>query len=343
MRVADFGALRSLLQRPPDEDSWDALCELIEAWPEPGPQADLLPYVRDHVARWDDVHRAMPWRWLEAMMRGQPVAAQGLVRTLDLRSRRLRSDQLERALRGGWTRQLTQAYLDSMGLTADGLSLMAELGQWDQLRVLSLDHNPLGSSGPAPLHQGRWPALESLSVERVSMGSQGLIAAVEAPWTPTLRELDVSGLMLEARDLPESAPVQRLERLALNMVRPGLSAWAVLVAWPWERLRELSLQGRELDGQALLWWLGSPMAAGLVRLSLNWNCIGPQGAAQLAKAPGLGQLRALDLRRNCIGDEGARALMRAPWFEQLQVLRLEMNRLSPALRAELARRPGVLV
>lgn len=332
----DFGELRSLMQRPPDEDSWDRLCALIDQWPDERFMREALPYIEAHISRWDDLHRAAPWGWMERLMQAKPLPGLGLVKTLDLRSRRLRQDQIERILCSDWTDQLTQAYLPYMSLNADTLALLADHGSWRKLRILSLDQNRLGSKGPQPLHGCAWPALEELYLEGVFMGVQGFVAALDAPWQQTLHTLDASNFIFGAHGLPLRLDVSHIKRLYFNWVRPAPAAWATLIDWPWESLEVLSLEGRELSLDELGQFLSSPMAEGLKLLGLNWNTIGPTGAKLLAHASSLARLEGLDLRRNSITDEGARALMDAPWFGQLRSLRLEKNQLSAPMAQRLA-------
>lgn len=341
LRGPDFGEVRSLMQRTPDEDSWEQLCALVELWPRDLLEAEVMPYLERHLSRWADVHRMMPWPWVERMMRGQHIPALGLVKTLDLRSRRLRPDQLDRIFVGDWTDALTQLYMSSAALTADELIKLAQHGRWSKLEVLSLDQNTLGSQGPKPLHACAWPALRELYLESCYMGAAGLSAALDGPWASTLKVLDASNFIMGPGRLPKTLPVEGLERLYLNWVRPSAPAWATIVSWPWRSLKTLSLEGHELDLLALRTLLGSPMAASLEQLCLNWNQLGPEGAKALAQAEHLMGLQGLDLRRNSIGDEGAQALMRAPWFGALKVLRLGHNRLSAPLKAQLAAYPFV--
>ena len=62
---ARFGELRSLLHQHqrPDTSVWEALCALLEGWPEPGKSERALPYARAQMGQWPDEARVTPRGW----------------------------------------------------------------------------------------------------------------------------------------------------------------------------------------------------------------------------------------------------------------------------------------
>ncbi len=69
----------------------------------------------------------------------------------------------------------------------------------------------------------------------------------------------------------------------------------------------------------------SPYLAGLTRLVIVGNRLGPEGAIALAETPHLSRLRELDLTDNDLGNAGARALLNSPWIPGLSRLVLTNN------------------
>ncbi len=48
---AMFGELRSLLHGEPDEHRFEALCQMIDVWPDPSRREVAIPYSIDQLAR----------------------------------------------------------------------------------------------------------------------------------------------------------------------------------------------------------------------------------------------------------------------------------------------------
>ncbi len=80
-----FGDLRSLLQRPPSDEVWAALCELLDLWPAEPLEALAIPYALEHLARWPAALRCdAPRSWIDALQAGQPCPQLSCARALTL-------------------------------------------------------------------------------------------------------------------------------------------------------------------------------------------------------------------------------------------------------------------
>ena len=67
-----FGDIREALQRPPTQDAWERLCEVLDAWNDDVDWDEVArPYVEDQLRRWPDTLRRAPWRWVERSLRGR--------------------------------------------------------------------------------------------------------------------------------------------------------------------------------------------------------------------------------------------------------------------------------
>lgn len=65
--------LRELVHEPPAPESWAAICDLFDAWPDASVEVGLA-YAREHLARWPEALRTPPPHWELALALGRPVA-----------------------------------------------------------------------------------------------------------------------------------------------------------------------------------------------------------------------------------------------------------------------------
>jgi uncharacterized protein (TIGR02996 family) len=121
---------------------------------------------------------------------------------------------------------------------------------------------------------------------------------------------------------------------ARKLLGPGLSGGdpAFQAAWAWVE----ALTVRDLGDVPPETFASYPLLAGVARLLLRGNRLGPRGAAALAASPYLGRLFQLELASCGIGAEGALALARAASLPRLCELDLGSNDLGDEGAAALA-------
>jgi uncharacterized protein (TIGR02996 family) len=105
----------------------------------------------------------------------------------------------------------------------------------------------------------------------------------------------------------------------------GLDLLAMSGAAVLPRLRELSVERDRVTARGVAALVQTKWGAGLERLSLAHNELGPEGAEVLAGRRGEPRLRALNLDANRLGEPGAVALARSPRLAGLRHLSLEGN------------------
>lgn len=153
-----------------------------------------------------------------------------------------------------------------------------------------LDDHAAKTLGAAAL-----PSLRELSLFRSCVSAAGVRSLLGGAWVPKLRLLDVSESPIGddgARAIGE-APLSNLQELALRGCHIEQHGAAAL--------------GRSTQLRALLRLLLGGDQRSPVR---PWNAIGDEGARALASAPWIGGVELLTLQGNCIGPEGGLALAR---------------------------------
>jgi uncharacterized protein (TIGR02996 family) len=197
------------------------------------------------------------------------------------------------------------------------VSLLAGLPLLSTLRALNVRNCNLGGEGfrrlVASPHLGR---LTALRVPGNAIGSRAVRALFNAASLTSLAELDLS----------EAGSYGRTRRYGRYREDPVIEAMdvAALAAWPGlARLRVLTLSGNDARREGLRALLRSPHVAGLKELTLRANGLDGQALQEFGAAvPGL-RLEALDIGENLLGDAGAADLALAPCLDELKVLYLD--------------------
>jgi uncharacterized protein (TIGR02996 family) len=218
------------------------------------------------------------------------------------------------------------------------------------LRALNLRNCSLGGEGFRRLVDS--PHLGNLAALRVpgnAIGNRAISALFDAASLTSLAELDLSetgsyGRMrgygryredpvLEATDLAALATwpgMARLRSLKLSgnaARRNGLRA--LLRSANVTGLKELALRANGLDGQAMQEFGAARPELRLDALDLGENLLGDVGAADLALAPCLSELKVLELDRCEMRLSGARWLFNAPFLDSLRRLNVDHNSFGP--------------
>jgi uncharacterized protein (TIGR02996 family) len=200
--------------------------------------------------------------------------------------------------------------------------------------------------------------LKALCLPGNSLGNAGILALIRAASLSGLEELDLSGQgVSEAYNDDPIIRVRGMESLAgwtglagvrsltlskNELGRAGLRT--LLRSKHTGALKELTLRGGRLDGQAMTAFRDALPGLQLETLDLGENVLKERGAEAIATAPCLRELKALRLDRCEIPLMGASLLAKkAPFFDSLRLLDVAHNHFGPlGLAALLEREPPSL-
>jgi Ran GTPase-activating protein (RanGAP) involved in mRNA processing and transport len=328
-----FGELRSILQRPASQETWAALCQLLQGalWPDEALEAVAVPYALDIVSRWpESIERAAPDAWARQLMSGQGGAQLALANKLHLwRGPTPTLDELALLLGspaiGGLRRLNLSASVASHG--ADALALL-DTPHLAGLERLELDTASVDGAGAAALAAVRLPALRWLNLAHNALDDDALALLLRAPLCAELRALELSGNPLTARAAQLLAHwrkgMGRIEHLTLAGVPLGDEGVAALSnSWHVGALRTLDLSSCEVSDVGARTLAASPHMRGLTSLRLLFNQLSGAAINALVATPLLAHLTALDLSGNLrIGDLGALRLAESPHMSNLTSLRM---------------------
>jgi uncharacterized protein (TIGR02996 family) len=225
--------------------------------------------------------------------------------------------------------------LTANGLDAEGVGTLAA-GEWEGLRRLVLDGNPVGPQGSAALaRSASLASLASLHLRTAGLGDDGLAALTALPG---LRELNVSYNGIHSGGvlrLSERWPAG-LEVLDLSW-NPCRDAGVITLCQSagLASLKALDLSYCELGHGAAEFIAHCPRLKNLETLNLATNRITDVGLVALAGSPHLGGLRSLHLGNSGVTDKGAEALFDSPLLSRLEVLMLNGTAVSESMRARL--------
>lgn len=296
-----------------------------------------------------------------------------------------RSEALAREHAGRWAGELpsldgvswssfTRGFVE--GATATSWeALVREAGRIREAILLRDLWLRLGTNFSAFRHPECLESIERLTVRgRTGLSPRGVRALAALPQLRSLRALDLSNQRVTAEGaeaLAASPQLAGLEELDLGYgsgIGPG-GAVALARSPHLRRLRELSVAYCGLDGPSAAALLGSPVCAGLRRLTLDGNpltdealralaasmaagledlslehCdLPPGGLRELLSSPVARSLRRLSLRRNTHqGPELAEAVAASPGLGHLRTLNMDVCQLGDAGAAALARSPHLV-
>jgi uncharacterized protein (TIGR02996 family) len=204
------------------------------------------------------------------------------------------------------------------------LERLADSPLLSTLRTLDIRDSGLGVSGFRRLMASPHPGkLTALRVPYNSIGNSGIAALFDAASLNSLGELDLS----------EADSYGRYDEDP-NVTSTGLVA---LAGWPGlARLRSLKLSGNDVQADGLRALLRSPLCAGLKELALRDNRLNGQAVREFGDAHKDLRLETLDLAENLLGDLGAAYLASAPCLRELKVLDLERCEMPVSAARQLA-------
>ena len=226
--MQSFGDLRATMQATPSARVWEALVDAIDEGMQARPDETasvVLPYVRDHIARWPAHLAWFPERWMssfegegpEALLmlavhldlhdRGRcppprlrdllaflegPYSAQ--VRTLQVRGLAIGAEGM-RALRG--CRELRVLTLPRAGVRDDALLALLKANPLRQLQELDLSGNHLTDHGAEVIaSHAAFDVLHTLVLSHNFIGDDGALALAEGQALASLEALILEGNLI---------------------------------------------------------------------------------------------------------------------------------------------------
>jgi uncharacterized protein (TIGR02996 family) len=198
----------------------------------------------------------------------------------------------------------------------DEIARLADSPQLSTLRalnVLGLEPEDLSRLVASPHLSG----LRALRLVSNGLGTAGVRALTQAATLTDLEDLDLSGPGYYESYYDD--PIISAAGMELLASWPGLA-----------RVRSLTLSGSDVRPAGLRALLRSPHAGALRELSLRGGRLDGQAMAEFASAqPGL-RLETLDLGENLLRDVGAEYVATAPSLRELKVLRLDRCEITQA-------------
>lgn len=324
-------ALLKTICADPSDGGWWALCRYLESQGED--QIALVGATEQLLKAWPDELRKAPISWWESMRRTGAHPLWRLCRRLDLSSRGLTDQDIERLTGSVALESITELDLSDNLIGPAGAASLGASSHLGRLSRLDLSFNRLGSAGLTSLTECEALAsLKALGLAENGIGQRGVTALIEAGWE--LIELDLRGNDIGAdgaRALGHSDSLSKLRHLRLDGNRIGSDGAAALAASPQltgVQALDLGNNGIGPAGAAAL--AVSTYIGNLVRLGLARNDLGREGLELLASSRGLDSLEDFDLSGNGIGASGAMLLAAAPVSRRFRNLDISDNGLGDA-------------
>ncbi len=359
MTTLSFGDVRALLQGEADAARWQALCAMLERWPDPYELRDtIMPYVIGCTRRWPDALCEAPPAWMDAMMKGrigphmlatrslsfggrwlgprsirplEAVFGQLDLRRVDLTNANINDEGMRSLTRASFMGRVSALRLRRNGLGAAGVEAMVSSGMLARLTQLDLGHNTLNVRAVQALADASDGAsLRDLRLDGCVMSVGAIDALTRAPWLSQLQTLTLQDAHLDDALLrrllwhADWSSLRHLNLAANPLTGEGAAQLARLAGLTWLSLARCPIGATGIDALC-----DAPLPA-LRTLSLaQVGAEGASGGASLARAPWATTLHQLNLADNALGDAGVALMLRHPW-PALTSLDLSANQLSTA-------------
>ena len=224
-----FGELRSLLQHPPDQARWRALCALLDALERDHTaraQQEAIPHAASATRTWPVALRVAPPAWVRAAMAGRAPAALALCGALRL----------------------------DAAPTLDEARALSRCAELKELRALEWDT----SEPAAPVRKALGPLLRRSSALR--LGAAVMDRRRRSGWLKECGRLTQLSMRVQSeladmellRDAPALAGLRSLHLQAADGGWSDEPYWRALGDAPWLKgLEELELRGLLLQGAGI--------------------------------------------------------------------------------------------
>lgn len=186
--------LRAWLIEPAEARTWEALCAMLDAWPDEQVADIALPYLEGHVrasaletASWE-----APARWAQRIIYSdEPRLA--LCRAVRLASHSC-GDTTAAKLASVLGPHLMTLTLSHNSVTCAGASALADASQLRSMQALELAHNEVGDAGLRVLLEAPpWGGLQRLDLSYNKLTNEGARWLARQPLRPTLQHISLIG------------------------------------------------------------------------------------------------------------------------------------------------------
>jgi len=364
-----FGEVRSVLQNPPSQATFYALCQLFEDGTCPDA---ILPYIESHIDRWpDDVMRWVPYHWFHlkggefpklvslcnALALPDPstpfyefvsfLDSEHLPRltTLDLARFHPEPSQWEQLGEYEASSEITSLNITGCRLDDEALDAVCDLPFFPGLRSLDAGYNNLGRGGLQRLASVPWSGLESLQLRANKLDADACAVFSQFGEGARLKELDVSWNPIGPQGVAAMASavcLQGVTSLRLDYCDLTSHGLAHLVtAHGFQELESLSLQSNAIESLSHTTHHRFARFSRLRALSLAANQLRAENVRYLLEDDIIPQLTSLDLSYTELQNAGAELVAACERFDSLRHLDLGMNRLGHSGIRALANAPWI--
>lgn len=254
-----FAALREVLQLPPSEEHWWALCALFEDWSEEHSREMALTYADAHLEAWPDRLRIVSLRrWWPTFPEGEPDPLCQLGRSLSCHNREIGQPGFQALANAAHLCALRRLHLRRCELTAESLRTLVGSPYLRDLRALNIASNPLHQNPEEAAHlltqTPHLAGLEEFDVSATMLGSPLAQGLAQSPYISQLQHLNLHANHLIDDDLIQLAhsPNSRhLHKLILSENSIQMEGFEALCASEHlGQLEELNLSGNPLGQNA---------------------------------------------------------------------------------------------
>jgi hypothetical protein len=249
-----FALLQELLQQPPEESVWGAICELFATWPDEREKEEALDYADAHLSHWNDTLRHVTSAWNPLYSNGEVSSLGKLMRSIRLYRREQNGyRELTRIANSSYLQNLKRLIILRSDIYGGGCKNLARSPYLHNLTHLEIHRSEwIKEDDFASLVNS--PILESLAFLKLSymdLRDEDVAALAQSPFLKRLTHLDLSQNGIGAKGLEaiaQASKFQNLKKLNLSYNWITDAEAYELVKSPYlQNLEELNLCESELS------------------------------------------------------------------------------------------------
>jgi hypothetical protein len=259
-----FALLQELLQQPPEESVWGAICELFATWPDEREKEEALDYADAHLSHWNDTLRHITSAWGSLYSNGEVSSLGKLMRSIRLyRREQYGYTELTRIANSSYLQNLKRLIILRSDISG-GCKNLARSPYLHNLTHLEI-------------HRSEWRKKDDFA------------SLVNSPILESLAFLELSYMDLEGEDVAALAQSPFLKRLThLDLSQNGIGAKgleAIAQANNFQNLKELNLSYNWIKDAGAYELAKSPYLQNLEDLNLCESELSESGKNALKNAP----------------------------------------------------------
>jgi hypothetical protein len=237
-----FALLQELLQQPPEESVWGAICELFATWPDEREKEEALDYADAHLSHWNDTLRHVTSAWGSLYSNGEVSSLGKLMRSIRLyRREQYGYTELTRIANSSYLQNLKRLIILRSDIDG-GCKNLARSPYLHNLTHLEIHRSEwLQDDFTALVNSPILESLAFLQLSRMGLKNEDVVALAQSPFLKRLTHLNLRQNWIGVKGVEAIAQANNFQ----NLKQLNLSSNGIIDAGAYELAKSPYLQNLE--------------------------------------------------------------------------------------------------